>query len=1119
MTNAGITDAIRSLVACIVAFLILFAAFETLSAQDFNALSLSKARSGEEGDPSDDDVGGEEGGDDSSGGDDQDIRVDRLFDVNVLTGATQSAGDLIELGGFSTAQLTSDRGASELFALLDRGSNARIATLDPSGVEVVSTVPVLAERVSGIAARPFESSLFVAHGIAGTDRLGVLNARNGSIRDIGLIQFASTGNQIDILAFSPSGELWGLENLAPFQGMRLWRIETRTLEATLLGITPRHFFQFEDAFFLGDELWALRASDGVAIQISLTDASVPTHTILNSRSLYGLAGRACTTPSISLSVLDNPRDSGGAILLDWSDYAAPSNLVRFDILRELESCDLVGGNSPVVGSVLAGQPPTFVDSSVENYTSYFYKIQVVGSDLGIEEVVDELDSGAAAAFPNVVINEFAPAGGVSKVSKILVGEFIELFNLSSDPIDLTGWLLSNGAASEPVAGTIPANGLLVHTLAVIDLPDAGGLLELLPPDGTSFIIDDVAYGSEGAAPTAPAGFTISRVDGTDASTPDEEAFNTSQPTPDEQNAVAPPNLGSSLVFNEVHYVGTAGEDYIEFFNPTGGTIALQRFAISDGVSFVDTLDSELDLRPGGWFVLDPQGPAPFTQDLVIDQLYLYKITETGLLELVDHLGWGPGEGDPQPPGPDPVNDTLVRILDGDALYLGDVGTNWIECGGDVTLFYGPETPGTSNSAPNSPTLLVDPSGVGDFTTIKDAIAAATPGVRILVAPGTYKEQLNLKDQVSIIGIGSLPVDVIISGPGGTTPVQAIGVGAQTEVSRVSLRGGYAAADGPFAQTPASGGALRVVSASPAFKNVRFEYNIANNNGGAVAISAGSPIFEGCQFFNNFANQSGGAVWVADGNPSFRSCLFVGNESGIAGAVMFVQGGTIQIDQCVMDNNTTQGETGIVYATGGTTAIEYSMVTNSRFGPPLWAVEPGSIQFSCGLLFNTFEEEVSILTAGAVDTTDVVQGNPGYCQPLAFNFAYPDASPVMSLPLSCNKIVGVAGPPCGQTLTDVEVAVPPTTTQLHSPVPNPFNPSAVMRFDLGAPGRAELVVYDVRGRRVVELLGGVYLDIGVYQVEWRGLDHSGRRLGSGIYYAQLRVNDKASGETQKLVLLK
>jgi len=1081
------------------------------AAQNYDAYSLAKSSSGYDGSL---------------------VDAVRLFEVDVTQGVGNELG-ILSLGNFTSAQMAQDATTGALVALLDHGSNPRIAMIDPDMLRVLSVVAV-APPVACLAADPFSGDLIVAHGSSVPDRLGRLNPLTGVIQDLGAITFAGGPAALDLMAFAPNGQLCGLQWDKSSQNMKLWRIDSATRQAVLVGSTPAQVKQFDDAHFEGDALWLLRSSDNQAVQLDLNDASVLATQIFPNPKLYGLAGKGCVVSAPALMAADQPGDSGGAIALDWTGYSAPANLVRFDIVRTLNACNLLSGAATRVGSVFPGELQTFLDTNVENFTAYYYGIQVVVLDAGNEQVLEQLGSNRAAAFPNVVINEFAPAGGVAKSgghATIQVGEFVELFNLAPDPIDLTGWLLSNGKETEPLTGIIPGNGLLVHTVAVIDLPDAGGLFQLLPPDASSFVIDDVAYGSEGGAPTAPSGFTISRVDGTDSTTPDEDAFSISSPTPNAANVVAPPNLGGSLVLNEVYYQGGIGQDYVELFNPTGGTIALREFALSDGFGFVDTLDTNLDVRPGGWFVLNSQSQDPFRQDLVTTQLYLYKITESGLLELVDHLGWGPGDGDPQPPQPDAVNTTLVRNADGDALYLGDIGTNWIECGGDITLFYGPPSPGGPNVSPQLPTLLVDPSGNGDFIKITDALNAAQAGTRILVSPGTYEERFNLKDGVSIYGIGSLPAEVIIAGPGGHTPIQAFGVGSTTEVSRVSIRGGYAAADGPFAQTPASGGGLRVVSGSPVFKNVRFEYNIANNNGGAVAIAGGTPLFEGCQFLNNFANEAGGAIWVAAGNPTFRSCLFVGNKSGTDGGVVLMDGGTLDLEQCVLDKNVTAGQ-GMVFANGGTTVIEYSMISNSyavgvegeTFGDAMVAAGTGAIQFGCGLLYNSSgpAAKAGVQTpdtiAGSVTLWSVVYGDPLYCQPLAFNYAYPNSSPVMQLATSCDKTIGVSGSPCGQTLTDAE-ATPAARTTLYPPAPNPFNPSVVLRFDLATPGQTELVVYDVRGRRVVELLRGAPLGVGPHQVEWHGQDAFGRALGSGIYFARLRVNGVDVGGIRKMVLLK
>jgi hypothetical protein len=70
-------------------------------------------------------------------------------------------------------------------------------------------------------------------------------------------------------------------------------------------------------------------------------------------------------------------------------------------------------------------------------------------------------------------------------------------------------------------------------------------------------------------------------------------------------------------------------------------------------------------------------------------------------------------------------------------------------------------------------------------------------------------------------------------------------------------------------------------------------------------------------------------------------------------------------------------------------------------------------------------------------------------------------------------------------------------------PNPFNPSTTISFDLPVATRAQLEVFDVRGRRVARLLDEE-LAAGRHDVVWDGRDARGRAAASGVYFYQLRT---------------
>jgi len=104
---------------------------------------------------------------------------------------------------------------------------------------------------------------------------------------------------------------------------------------------------------------------------------------------------------------------------------------------------------------------------------------------------------------------------------------------------------------------------------------------------------------------------------------------------------------------------------------------------------------------------------------------------------------------------------------------------------------------------------------------------------------------------------------------------------------------------------------------------------------------------------------------------------------------------------------------------------------------------------------------------------------------------------------------------GGILTAVEDILPPANW-LYSPAPNPFNPMTELKYSVAEPGRATVLVYDLRGR-VVRSLVDSELDPGVYTVQWNGRDDQGGTVASGTYICQFTVNRYT--QVVKLTLLK
>jgi len=89
-------------------------------------------------------------------------------------------------------------------------------------------------------------------------------------------------------------------------------------------------------------------------------------------------------------------------------------------------------------------------------------------------------------------------------------------------------------------------------------------------------------------------------------------------------------------------------------------------------------------------------------------------------------------------------------------------------------------------------------------------------------------------------------------------------------------------------------------------------------------------------------------------------------------------------------------------------------------------------------------------------------------------------------------------------------------RLFQNVPNPFNPSTTIRFELAVPADVTLIVYDVAGRVVKRLVDG-RTGAGVHDAVWDGTNAAGQRVSSGVYFYRL-TTDRFS-KTRKMVMLK
>ncbi len=93
--------------------------------------------------------------------------------------------------------------------------------------------------------------------------------------------------------------------------------------------------------------------------------------------------------------------------------------------------------------------------------------------------------------------------------------------------------------------------------------------------------------------------------------------------------------------------------------------------------------------------------------------------------------------------------------------------------------------------------------------------------------------------------------------------------------------------------------------------------------------------------------------------------------------------------------------------------------------------------------------------------------------------------------------------------------------LYPNVPNPFNPSTTVSFDIPTSKesavRVALNIFNVRGGKVRTLFSGSLAGGKHYRMQWDGKDNAGNVMPAGIYFAVLRAGNMQ--QSQKMCLVK
>lgn len=323
-------------------------------------------------------------------------------------------------------------------------------------------------------------------------------------------------------------------------------------------------------------------------------------------------------------------------------------------------------------------------------------------------------------------------------------------------------------------------------------------------------------------------------------------------------------------------------------------------------------------------------------------------------------------------------------------------------------------------------------------TIQGALNLSQPGDSVLVAPGTYAENLTMRPGVVLAGEQGAPTTIVdgrFLGP----VISCDTVGGFT-VQGLTLRRGYNAnypggagvamsyctgtfLDCVFADNVGGrdGGGISIVDSQATIRRSTFRNNNSNVqaqfDGGGIFIYSGTLLLEDSSFLGNLAHE-GGALAVANGsNVTIRRCVAAGNEAiapGLAGGAIAMAASWGTIENNTFVNNRTPFAGATAGFVGSTLDFQRNIIVNAN-GIGLMCAS--SVALYCNDVWNSANMNYS----GCPPHPSNFSADPLFCDLAALDLRLDQASPCSPAhsPGGCG-LIGALEVGCGP------VAVEPTT---------------------------------------------------------------------------------------------
>ncbi len=387
----------------------------------------------------------------------------------------------------------------------------------------------------------------------------------------------------------------------------------------------------------------------------------------------------------------------------------------------------------------------------------------------------------------------------------------------------------------------------------------------------------------------------------------------------------------------------------------------------------------------------------------------------------------------------------------------------------------------------------------DQPTIQAGIDSAVDGDTVLVANGTYIENINFNGKNIVVTSVEGAENTIIDGnQNGSVVTFENSEDDTTVLDGFTIRNGLAE----------FGGGIYCSSSNPILTNLMIEDNSATCGGG-IHCSASSPkLRNNVITHNEVAGYGGGIECDGYSSPILVNTTICGNSAGFGGGgIDSYTGSSPRLVNSILWGNTPQQ----IFLDGGYT-------------PAVVTVAYSNIQGGADNIGGDSDCYIINWLGGNIDIYPLFNNleNGDYtlqpnspCIDVGTSFFVFEGDTLVNM--SEDEYIGFA-PDMGafeyesiMSITEETVNLP-NSFHLFECYPNPFNPSTTISFQLPQQETFDLSVYNIKGE-LVEVLFNKKLNTGYHQFDWK----PNSNIPSGSYFVKLSSSNY--DEVSKIVYLK